>query len=151
MRHACQARIQIKESVGRSSDQRQGVFHVTLSTGATRRPRQAKASRKVAAWERKLVAAELRQTLASLGHPARLKLLIELLNGPAVYQSLRRVTRMAPGPLYHHINQLRIAGLIRPKERNLYELTRGGRNLILVTAAAGGLFKDRRARVPTDR
>lgn len=150
MKNTGQATIRIRESIGRSSDRRQGVFRITLNARDRSTPRREPVPEKTAAWERKLVGAELRQTLASLGHPVRLKVLIELLSGPAVYQSLKRVTRMAPGPLYHHINQLRIAGLIRPKERNLYELTRGGRNLILVTAAAASLFKDRRSRITID-
>lgn len=144
MKQTCEATIRIRESIGRSSDRRQGVFRITLSADTTPKHRRQLAREKPTAWERRLAGAELRQILASLGHPARLKLLGKLLSGPAVYQSLKRATRLAPGPLYHHINQLRIAGLIRPKERNLYEMTRAGRNLILIVAASSGLLNDSR-------
>lgn len=84
--------------------------------------------------------------LAAMGHPVRIKILTMLLDGPGVYRSLQKVTGLKPGPLYHHVNQLRLAGLIGPKQRDLYELTRAGRNLLLVTLALEPLLKDRRLR-----
>jgi len=149
-RHSCEATIRIKESVGRSSDRRQVRFSIILNTEFAPKLDREPTPKKAAAWERKLVAAELRQVLGSLGHPVRLKLLCKLLSGPAVYQSLKWATRLAAGPLYHHINQLRIAGLIRPKERNLYELTRAGRNLIMIVAAGAATLKDARPRISFD-
>ncbi|MBI4717811.1 MAG: winged helix-turn-helix transcriptional regulator [Planctomycetes bacterium] len=83
---------------------------------------------------------------AAAGHPQRATILRMLLDGPATYRALRRVTRAKAGPLYHHINQLRLAGLLRPKQRDLYELTRGGRNLLLVLAVAARVIRDRRRR-----
>jgi predicted transcriptional regulator len=70
----------------------------------------------------------------------------KLLEGPVTYRGLQKVTRLKAGPLYHHINQLRLANLILPKQRDLYELTRGGRNLILTAMAAGPLIRDKRRR-----
>ncbi len=84
--------------------------------------------------------------LAAMGHPVRIKILTMLLDGPGVYRSLQKVTGLKPGPLYHHVNQLRLAGLIGPKQRDLYELTRAGRNLLMVTLALEPLLKDRRLR-----
>ena len=86
------------------------------------------------------------QALGAFGHAGRVGLLAKLLEGPATYRSLQRVTRLKPGPLYHHINQLRLAGLILPKQRDLYELTRGGRNLILAVMVVGGVIGDARRR-----
>ncbi len=67
---------------------------------------------------------------------------------PAVCQSIdqEKVTKLKAGPLYHHINQRRLAGLMLPKERDLYELTRGGRNLIVTAMALGSLVRDARRR-----
>ncbi|MBU0716604.1 MAG: hypothetical protein KJ749_00005, partial [Planctomycetes bacterium] len=84
--------------------------------------------------------------LAAAGHPIRGRLLTKLLEGPATYRALQRTTKTKAGPLYHHINQLRLAGLIMPKQRDLYELTRAGRNLILVALAIKPLLNDRRRR-----
>ncbi len=83
---------------------------------------------------------------AAIGHPVRARLLRLLLDGPATYKSLRTHLELAAGPLYHHINQLRLAGLILPKSRDLYELTRGGRNLLAVAMAVTKLMHDRRRR-----
>lgn len=88
----------------------------------------------------------LSTVLAAAGHTARLTMLRLLLTGPATYQAVRRATKLKPGPLYHHINQLRLAGLILPKQRDLYELTRAGRNLVLVSMAIPKLVTDRRRR-----
>ena len=83
---------------------------------------------------------------SSLGHMNRLRIMIKLLEGSATYRSLQKTTGTKAGPLYHHINQMRLCGLIMPKERDLYELTRGGRNRILTALAAGGLARDKRRR-----
>jgi len=72
--------------------------------------------------------------------------MVKLLEGPGTYRALQKVTKLKAGPLYHHVSQLRLAGLILPKQRDLYELTRGGRNLILTVAAVGGLIRDGRRR-----
>lgn len=84
---------------------------------------------------------------SALGHAGRVKILVKLLEGPATYGTLVKVTQMKAGPLYHHVNQLRLAGLIRPKERDLYLLTRGGRNVLLIGLAMCQLGNDRRERL----
>jgi len=86
------------------------------------------------------------RALAAAGHPVRATLLTKLLEGPATHKALQRATKATAGPLYHHINQLRLAGLILPKRRDLYELTRGGRNLVLGAACLEPMIKDRRRR-----
>lgn len=86
------------------------------------------------------------QAFAAIGHEQRIRLLVKLLEGPATYGSLQRVTKLKAGPLYHHINQLRLVGLILPKQRDLYELTRGGRNLMLAAIAVAPLLHDKRRR-----
>lgn len=84
--------------------------------------------------------------LAALGHSQRARMMVKLLEGPATYRTLQRLTKMKAGPLYYHINELRSAGLVMPKQRDLYELTRGGRNLTLVAALADALVRDGRRR-----
>lgn len=81
-----------------------------------------------------------------LGHAHRMRILGKLLAGPATYRSLQKATKLQAGPLYHHIAQLRLAGLILPKQRDLYELSRGGRNLVAIAHAAGKLVRDARRR-----
>lgn len=91
-------------------------------------------------------AARLAGALAALGSVHRVQILAKLLEGPGTYRTLQKVTRLKAGPLYHHVAQLRLAGLIGPKQRDLYELTRGGRNLVLVALTLPKLIRDRRPR-----
>ncbi len=86
------------------------------------------------------------QALSTLGHLQRVRMLSKLLDGPCTYAALAKTTKLKAGPLYHHINQLRLSGLVLPKQRDLYELTRGGRNLALIAMVAGSLAKDSRRR-----
>lgn len=86
---------------------------------------------------------------AALGNSARMVILQLLLDGPATYRALQKATGLAAGPLYHHVNQLRLAGLILPKQRDLYELTRGGRNLYMIALTLAPLTGDRRRRRST--
>lgn len=86
------------------------------------------------------------RALAALGHPVRLRIMRKLLDAPMTYAALRKLTRLGAGPLYHHVGTLRLAGLIMPKQRDLYELTRGGRNMILLAMTVPALAKDRRRR-----
>ncbi len=82
----------------------------------------------------------------ALGHVQRMKIIRKLLDGPATYQALKRLTKLKPGPLYHHVNQLRLAGLILPRQRDLYELTRAGRNMVLAMLVLAPLTHDSRRR-----
>jgi len=82
----------------------------------------------------------------ALGHVQRIKVIRKLLDGPASYQALKRLTKLKPGPLYHHVNQLRLAGMILPKQRDLYELTRAGRNMVLGIMVLAPLTHDSRRR-----
>ena len=82
------------------------------------------------------------------GSMVRARLLAKMLEGPCTYRSLASTTKLGAGPLYHHIQQLRLAGLILPKQRDLYELTRAGRNLILTMSLLGPMLSDTRRRPP---
>jgi hypothetical protein len=91
---------------------------------------------------------ELAALLAALASEHRLRILGKLLEGAATYRSLQKVTGLKAGPLYHHIANLRLASLVAPKQRDLYELTRAGRNALLAALVLGPLAKDRRRRPP---
>lgn len=72
---------------------------------------------------------------AGLAHAARTTILMYLLGGPATHKALVARTGLDGGPLYHHLRELRSAGLIGPKQRDIYELTRPGRRAILAGLA----------------
>ena len=122
-----------------------GKEHLEVGAGTVGRTDTilARAGRKLGRGVRWARAAE---ALAAAGSLHRLRIMAYLLEGPATYRALQKTTGLRVGPLYHHIDRLRLAGLMGPKERDLYTLTRAGRNLILVVIAALRLLNDRRAR-----
>lgn len=83
--------------------------------------------------------------LAGVAHPQRLAILAELIRGPASYRQLVKATGQASGPLYHHVSKLRLAGMVRPAERDLYELTAFGEDLLMALMAVGRLVGRRRS------
>ncbi len=68
----------------------------------------------------------LAATFSALGHPARLQILFLLAEGSATHQHLSKATGLKAGPLYHHIRELREIGLLAPRSRDLYLLTKKG-------------------------
>lgn len=69
--------------------------------------------------------------VAGMAHKVRAAILMYLLGGPATHKALVARTGLDGGPLYHHLRELRSAGLIGPKQRDVYDLTRQGRRAIL--------------------
>ena len=133
----CGALLTLAERMGDGWDEVSNVCELGLSFHGTVGGRKRVGGR---------IAPRTCRALAAVGHTARVRLLAKMLEGPATYRALHRVSKLKPGPLYHHINQLRLAGLILPKQRDLYELTRGGRNLILTVIVLGPLLRDGRRR-----
>ena len=142
----CRADVRISERTSRERDDVAGKCEIVTAIGGNGRGvgrvhGVSKAAMKLARWKHGVCRA-----LGAAGHVQRGAILLKLLEGPATYRALQRVTKLKAGPLYHHVNQLRLAGLLLPKQRDLYELTRGGRNLILSVSALGKLINDRRRR-----
>lgn len=86
---------------------------------------------------------DLSRLLATVAHQQRLAMLCELLAGEATHKTLAKLTGLKAGPLYYHIRELRAAGLIGPKVRDLYTLTRRGRRMILGVLAIERLTRGR--------
>ena len=74
-----------------------------------------------------------------LGSTHRIRVLMTLAGGGVTYQHLVKATKLKAGPLYHHVNQLRLVGLIRPRERDLYEITPKGTRALLMAAGMAGM------------
>jgi DNA-binding transcriptional ArsR family regulator len=136
----CSASVVVTERVDRHRDESRNTWTVSTAIAATGPSRGKRSGKGVRLSTRACDA------FAAIGHPMRARILAKLTEGPATYRDLERVTRLKAGPMYHHINQLRLAGLILPKQRDLYELTRGGRNLLAVAMAAAPMLSDRRRR-----
>jgi DNA-binding HxlR family transcriptional regulator len=74
-------------------------------------------------------AIELAKTLSALGHSHRILLLRAMFDGVTSYAMLRRRTGLKPGPMYHHLRELRIAGLLKDGPRDVYRPTELAENL----------------------
>ncbi len=85
--------------------------------------------------------AEIATLMTGLANPHRLAILHSLLEGPANYRRLLSATQLKAGPLYHHISELRLAGLIGPKARDTYELTELGNRLTVLSVLLPKLAK----------
>lgn len=140
------AQLLILESIGKSKDRHQRTINASFRTPHIAKNKKKPDSRASQSRIQQLLTPRFRQTLAALGHSARLRILETLLESPATYQTLKNATGLAAGPLYFHINQLRLAALILPKERNLYEITRGGRNLLALVLVGSAAISDTRPR-----
>ena len=79
--------------------------------------------------------------LSVLSHPQRIAILGKLLEGEATHKMLGKHTGLKAGPLYHHLRELRSAGLIGPKVRDLYVITRTGKRALLATLAMDRLCR----------
>ena len=84
------------------------------------------------------------EAMSALGHPHRAAMMAKLMEGPQSYRTLQQAMGLKAGPLYHHIRQLRLGGLILPKHRDWYAHTQAGRNLVMVMMALASLPADQR-------
>jgi DNA-binding transcriptional ArsR family regulator len=77
-----------------------------------------------------LIPEELLNSLKALANSTRLKILRYMLEGPCTPSELARILRLRPPTVIHHLQNLRLAGLVRvtvsPKAERRYELRRDG-------------------------
>jgi len=146
-KEGCSAALVVVERAGRRLDQVTSSLELSAvgTGGAVKFPRGRKGGRR-ASKHGVEVPARVCQAMFALGHVQRMKIVRKLLDGPTTYQALKRLTKLKPGPLYHHVNQLRLPGLILPRQRDLYELTRAGRNMVLGMMVLAPLTHDSRRR-----
>lgn len=107
----------------------------------------AESARTVKRWGNPRTMRRWAQVCECMSSTHRIRILVKLFEGPATYQSLCKTTELKAGPLYHHIGVLRTAGMVGPKLRDMYELTRGGRNLVLAALPLSKMVSDRRRRI----
>jgi len=77
-----------------------------------------------------LVPEELLNALKALADPTRLRILRYLLESPGTPSELSKILRLRPPTVIHHLNQLRLAGLVRltvsPETERRYEIRMDG-------------------------
>lgn len=78
----------------------------------------------------------LARVLAGMGQRHRVGVLRAILAGANTHASLKDASGLAAGPLYHHLRSLERAGLATFVERNRYDVSPLGRDLMLLLAVA---------------
>jgi hypothetical protein len=68
----------------------------------------------------------LAELAAGFAHPQRVVLVRALMEGATSYRQIRLALRAKAGPLYHHVKQLRLCGLLQVGPRDVYRLTEAG-------------------------
>ena len=77
----------------------------------------------------------------ALGSPRRLGILGALFSGARSYAELVGRLNMKAGPLYHHVRELRLAGLLEPEGRDCYRLSKRGMYAWLAACSVDALLK----------
>lgn len=121
---------------------RVGAGSAVLFTGSVRLPGD-----KTYVWQQGIDANELidadwdeaAAALGALGHPIRLRLIREVLNGASTTAEMGAAEGLGTtGQLYHHLRQLVAAGWLSPAGRGRYEVPAVRVVPLLVTIAAAG-------------
>jgi len=95
--------------------------------------------------------AEQARRFKALGHPARLRLAVMLLDGELCVCQMTAVLRLAPSTVSAHLAELRRAGLVRERKEArwvFYALDEDGRRLL--EDVAGAFAADPRVREDSD-
>jgi len=79
---------------------------------------------------------ELARVLAGFAQRSRVGVLRAILSGANTHAALKHRTGLAAGPLYHHLRSLERAGLVVFVERNRYDVSQLGRDLIMLATVA---------------
>ncbi|MFQ6048072.1 MAG: helix-turn-helix domain-containing protein [Phycisphaerae bacterium] len=88
---------------------------------------------------------EAGRLFAALGHPHRLAILKAILTGADSYQQLRDRVGLKAGPLYHHVRELRLAGLLELGGRDSYHLSQLGQDVVLLACSLARMVSKRTA------
>lgn len=95
---------------------------------------QKPAMRPRAALTARIDAVQVAGLLGGLAHPDRIRLAIAMMTGADTHMKLSTETRLAAGPLYHHLRAMQLAGLVKQPSRNFYTLSGQGDTLLLIAA-----------------
>lgn len=76
--------------------------------------------------------------LVGLAQRQRVRIARAILSGANTHAGLSKAVGLAPGPLYHHLRTLERGGLVAFVERNRYDLTPMGRDLLLALTTVIG-------------
>jgi len=87
---------------------------------------------------------DLARAFVGLGQRQRIRISRAILAGANSHHLLAKSVGLAAGPLYHHLRSLERAGLLTFVERNRYDLSPLGRDLLLAASVLCGAARQRR-------
>jgi DNA-binding HxlR family transcriptional regulator len=82
---------------------------------------------------------DLAKLLSGFGHPHRVAIVKAIYAGAGTYRELRKKVPLKAGPMYHHLRELRLAGVLADGPRDVYRLTPRGRDAVMVVCSIGTL------------
>lgn len=82
---------------------------------------------------------DLAKLLSAFAHPHRVAIIKAIFAGAGHYADLREKVPLKAGPMYHHLRELRLAGVLADGPRDVYELTQIGRDALLIVCSLGSL------------
>ncbi len=84
---------------------------------------------------------DLAKLLSAFGHPQRVAIIKAIFAGAGRYADLREKVPLKPGPMYHHLRELRLAGVLADGPRDVYELTPMGRDALMIVCTLATLHE----------
>ncbi len=82
---------------------------------------------------------QIARWMSALAHPQRVAIVKAVFCGAVNYGDLRERVPLKAGPMYHHLRELRLAGVLTVGTRDVYQLTPIGRNLLIVACSIGSI------------
>jgi DNA-binding transcriptional ArsR family regulator len=77
----------------------------------------------------------------AFAHPQRVSIMKAIYTGAASYADLREKVGLKAGPMYHHIKELRLAGVVSDGPRDLYRLTPRGEKALIVVCSMSSILE----------
>jgi hypothetical protein len=77
---------------------------------------------------------------SAMANPRRVAMLKAIFTGAGSYAALSETLGLKAGPLYHHVRELRLAGLLELAERDTYRLTEYGKYALLLACLSQSLL-----------
>jgi hypothetical protein len=81
----------------------------------------------------------LAKLLAGFGHPQRVAIVKAIFTGAGSYGALCEKVGLKAGPMYHHLRELRLAGVLADGPRDVYRLTQQGRDALMLVCSLSSI------------
>lgn len=83
--------------------------------------------------------AALAKLLSGFAHPQRVAIVKAIFTGAGTYADLRERVGLKAGPMYHHLRELRLAGVLADGPRDVYRLTQQGTDALMMACSLASI------------